>query len=106
MESALPAERWLPTSVLCLREYNFNKLVRDVLAGIIAGKLRRPNGELPRFYQIVLKVKYKDAVPTEVSYVLHRELRAERRPARLRRTNGGRARQQRPTSPPPNRTGR
>jgi len=51
------------------------------LARILAGKLRKPNGELPRFYQIVLKVRYKDAVPTEVSYVMHRELRADRRPA-------------------------
>lgn len=50
------------------------------LARILVGKLRKPNGELPRFFQIVLKVKYKDAVPTEVSYVLHHELRAERRP--------------------------
>ena len=51
------------------------------LARILAGKLRKPNGELPRFYQIVLKVNYKDAVPTEVAYVLHRELRSERRAA-------------------------
>jgi hypothetical protein len=51
------------------------------LARILTGKLRKSNGELPRFYQIVLKVKYKDAVPTEVSYVLHRELHAERGPA-------------------------
>ena len=42
MESALPAERWLPTSVLCLREYNFNKLVRDVLAGITVGLVALP----------------------------------------------------------------
>jgi hypothetical protein len=51
------------------------------LARILVGKLRKPNGELPRFYQIVLKVKYKDAVPTDVSYVMHRELRAKRHPA-------------------------
>jgi hypothetical protein len=51
------------------------------LARILTGKLRKANGELPRFYQVVLKVKYKDAVPTEVSYVLHRELHAERWPA-------------------------
>jgi hypothetical protein len=49
------------------------------LARTLVGKLRKPDGALPRFYQIVLKVKYKDAVPTEVSYLLHRELRAERR---------------------------
>jgi hypothetical protein len=51
------------------------------LARILTGKLRKPTRELPRFYQIVLKVKYKDAVPTEVSYVLHRELHEERRSA-------------------------
>ncbi len=51
------------------------------LARTIAGKLRKPNGEIPRFYQIVLQVKYKDAVPTEVSYLLHHELKAEPRPA-------------------------
>jgi len=50
------------------------------LARVLVAKLRRPNGQLPRFYQIVLKAKYIDAVPTEVSYLLHRELRAERRP--------------------------
>ena len=42
MESALPAERWLPKSVLCLREYNFNKLVHDVLAGITVGLVALP----------------------------------------------------------------
>jgi len=51
------------------------------LARILVSKLRKPDGQLPRFYQIVLKVKYKDAVPTEVSYVLHRELHADARPA-------------------------
>jgi len=38
-------------------------------------KLRKPSGEIPRYYQLVLKVKYKDAVPTDISYVTHRELR-------------------------------
>src|SRR5690242_5249472 len=42
MESALPAERWLPKSVLCLRGYNFNKLVHDVLAGITVGLVALP----------------------------------------------------------------
>src|SRR5205814_5857591 len=42
MEGALPAERWLPKSVLCLREYNFNKLVHDVLAGITVGLVALP----------------------------------------------------------------
>jgi hypothetical protein len=50
------------------------------LARILAARLRKPGGELPRFYQVALDVKYKDAVPTEVSYVMHRELRVEARP--------------------------
>ena len=43
-------------------------------ARIIASKLRRSSGELPRHYQVLLKVKYKGGVPTETSYVLHHEL--------------------------------
>ena len=50
------------------------------LAKVLVGKLRSPGGEFPRYYQVVLKVKYKDLVPTEVSYVLHRDLRAEQHP--------------------------
>ncbi len=42
-------------------------------AAIIEG-LRKKTGTIPRYYQAVLKVKYRDAVPTDVSYVLHREL--------------------------------
>lgn len=44
------------------------------LAEILVSKLRKPNGEIPRYFQIVLDVTYKDSVPTEVSYVMHREL--------------------------------
>ncbi|RDJ94239.1 hypothetical protein B4Q13_15945 [Lacticaseibacillus rhamnosus] len=43
-------------------------------ARILAGKLRKPSGEIPRYYQVVLRVKYKGGVPTETSYVLHHEL--------------------------------
>lgn len=42
MESAFPAERWLPKSVLCLRDYNSNKLFRDILAGITVGLVALP----------------------------------------------------------------
>jgi len=38
--------------------------------------LRTPSGQVPRYYQIVLRVKFKGGVPTETSYVAHRELRA------------------------------
>jgi hypothetical protein len=43
----------------------------------MVSKLRKPSGEVPRYYQVALKVKFKDGVPTETSYVLHRELRAK-----------------------------
>jgi hypothetical protein len=32
-------------------------------------------GRIPRYYQVLLKVKYKGGVPTQTSYLLHRELR-------------------------------
>lgn len=43
-------------------------------ARTLISKLRKPSGELPRYYQVVLKVKFKAGVPTETSYVLHREV--------------------------------
>lgn len=42
MESAFPKERWLPKSVLCLRDYNRSKLFRDILAGITVGLVALP----------------------------------------------------------------
>jgi len=35
-------ERWLPKSVLCLRTYNLNKLLHDVIAGITVGLVALP----------------------------------------------------------------
>jgi hypothetical protein len=40
----------------------------------LVSKLRKPSGEIPRYYQIVLRVKYRGGVPTETNYVLHHEL--------------------------------
>ena len=40
--------------------------------------LRRPDGTLPRYFQLILKVKYRDGVPTEIIYVTHRELQLTR----------------------------
>lgn len=40
-------------------------------ARILITKLRKPSGEIPRYFQLLLKVKYKDAVPTEINYVMH-----------------------------------
>jgi hypothetical protein len=32
------------------------------------------SNQIPRYYQIVVKVKFMDGIPTDVSYVLHRDL--------------------------------
>jgi len=45
-----------------------------MLARTLVGKLKRPSGEISRYYQIVVKVKFMDGLPTEISYVLHRDL--------------------------------
>jgi len=36
------SDRWLPKSVLCLRDYNLNKFSRDVVAGITVGLVALP----------------------------------------------------------------
>jgi hypothetical protein len=46
-------------------------------ANQLTSKLRRPDGTLPRYFQLVLRVKYRDAVPTDIAYVTHRELHAD-----------------------------
>jgi len=45
-----------------------------VFARTLTGKLRDSSGHLPRYFQVLLMVSYKGGVPTETSYVLHREL--------------------------------
>src|SRR5499433_4276659 len=35
-------DRWLPKSVICLRDYHLNKFARDVLAGITVGLVALP----------------------------------------------------------------
>jgi hypothetical protein len=43
-------------------------------ARVLIQRMRKASGELPRYYQMVLKVKFKDGVPTETSFILHHEL--------------------------------
>jgi hypothetical protein len=40
----------------------------------LVSKMKKADGTLPRYYQVVLKVKSMDNMPIEVNYVLHREL--------------------------------
>ena len=45
-------------------------------AKFLVDKLKGSSGKFPAYYQVVLKVKYRDGVPTDVSYITHRELPA------------------------------
>jgi len=40
----------------------------------LTGRLRMRSGEIPRHYQVVLKVAYKHAIPVQSSYVFHHVL--------------------------------
>jgi SulP family sulfate permease len=42
MASAFLEDRWLPKSVLCLRDYNLKKLVHDLVAGVTVGLVALP----------------------------------------------------------------
>jgi len=43
----------------------------------LVARMRDASGHIPRYFQVLLKVKYKEGVPTETSYLLHRELRRD-----------------------------
>ena len=45
-------------------------------AKMLIEKLRGPDGKIPRYYQVVLKIRSMDDMPIEVSYVMHREVSA------------------------------
>src|SRR5437588_8079033 len=43
LDLSLPIDdRWLPKSILCLRDYDLNKFLRDVIAGITVGLVALP----------------------------------------------------------------
>ena len=42
------------------------------LAQMLFESIKTPSGEIPRGFQIVLKVKFRDTVPVNISYVMHR----------------------------------
>lgn len=49
-------------------------LTDPAFARTVVTKLRLPSGEIPPFYQIVIKIRYRDGTPTNASYVTHRAL--------------------------------
>jgi len=42
MAIAFPVERWLPKSVLCLRDYSYEKFLHDAIAGVTVGLVALP----------------------------------------------------------------
>src|ERR1700749_242646 len=42
MDSIFPFERWLPKSVVCLRDYSLTKFSHDLVAGITVGLVALP----------------------------------------------------------------
>jgi sulfate permease, SulP family len=42
MELTLFEQRWLPKSILCLRDYSLNKFLRDLVAGVTVGLVALP----------------------------------------------------------------
>jgi hypothetical protein len=49
-------------------------LTDPAFARVIVGKLRPPSGKMPAYFQLVLRMKYRDGTLTHVSYVTHRAL--------------------------------
>jgi hypothetical protein len=47
-----------------------------VLAKTFSERIKTPSGAVPRYFQIVLKVKFRDGVPVNISYVTHRVITA------------------------------
>jgi hypothetical protein len=50
-------------------------------AKMLVAKLRKPDGSIPKYFQVVLRVRSMDGVPTEITYMFHRELTVTRPPA-------------------------
>lgn len=49
-------------------------LTDPILARALVLKLKSPDGSVPRFYQVVLRVRSMDSMPIEISYLFHRDL--------------------------------
>jgi hypothetical protein len=58
------------------------------LARQLVARLKTPNGKssakLPRYYQVVLRVRAMDETPVEISYISHRELTISKQPLAAR----------------------
>jgi hypothetical protein len=50
------------------------------LAAQLVARLKQRGGVLPRYYQVVLKVKAMDETPVDITYVAHRALKISKGP--------------------------
>ena len=50
-------------------------LTQSARAGELVRHLRAPSGEIPRYFQVVIKVAFKQGIPVQSSYVFHHELK-------------------------------
>lgn len=51
------------------------------VAKMLVSKMRKPDGSIPQYFQVVLRVRSMDGVPTAITYMFHRELTVTRPPA-------------------------
>jgi hypothetical protein len=45
----------------------------------LVSRIALPSGELPRAFQILIRARFQEHVPTEINYVTHRVLDVEQR---------------------------
>ena len=64
--------------------YRTEGLTDPDLASQLVARLKRQGGVMPRYYQVVLKIKAMDETPVDISYVAHRELTISKRPLAAR----------------------
>ncbi len=53
-------------------------LTDPALARTLVARMKNANGAVPRYFQLVLKVKSMDDMPVDISYMFHRELSGSR----------------------------
>jgi len=56
-------------------------LTDPALVRTLVNKLKSRTGKIPQYYQVILKIKYRNGLSTAISYVMHRELTRFSRPS-------------------------
>jgi hypothetical protein len=51
------------------------------VAKMLVNEMKTADGKMPKYFQVVLRVKSMDGVPTEIAYMFHRQLQVTQRPA-------------------------